>query len=189
MRIVHSLMLAVLLMLCALPVQAGERENCFLTASTQYNLDPWLLVAIARVESRMRPDAVRKYPDGSEDIGLMQINSLWLPQLARYGIGRQELLHHCTSIRVAAWMIATHFFRYGKNWQAFGRYHSATPSIQARWVGLVASELRAEHPNFSELDASLKNLAALPAARTANATQPAAALLMLLAQETRAAAN
>ena len=155
MRIVHSLMLAILLTLCALPAQAEERENCFLTASTQYNLDPWLLVAIARVESRMRPDAVRKYPDGSEDIGLMQINSLWLPQLARYGIGRQELLHHCTSIRVAAWMIATHFFRYGKSWQAFGRYHSTTPSIQARWVRLVVSELRAEHPDFSGLDASL----------------------------------
>lgn len=127
---------------------ATEKENCFHTASIKYQLDPWLLVAIARVESTMQPAAHRKYDDGSEDIGLMQINSVWLPTLARHGITRADLFHHCTSIHVAAWILATQLYRYGKSWHTVGRYHSTTPAKNAAWVARVVSRLRAEHPNF-----------------------------------------
>ena len=150
-----SAVLAAGLMPSAAHALAEERENCFHTASVKYQLDPWLLVAIARVESRMRPDAHRKYDDGSEDIGLMQINSVWLPALARHGIGRADLFNHCTSIHVAAWILATQLYRYGKTWQVVGRYHSATPAKNAAWVALVMSRLREEHPNFAQLNEGL----------------------------------
>ena len=150
-----SAVLAAVLMLSATCALAEDRENCFHTASVKYQLDPWLLVAIARVESRMRPDAHRKYDDGSEDIGLMQINSVWLPALARLGIGRADLFNHCTSIHVAAWILATQLYRYGKTWQVVGRYHSTTPSKNAAWVALIMSRLREEHPNFAQLNEGL----------------------------------
>lgn len=150
-----SAVLAAGLMPSAAHALAEERENCFHTASVKYQLDPWLLVAIARVESRMRPDAHRKYDDGSEDIGLMQINSVWLPALARHGIGRADLFNHCTSIHVAAWILATQLYRYGKTWQVVGRYHSTTPAKNAAWVALVMSRLREEHPNFAQLNEGL----------------------------------
>lgn len=150
-----SAVFATVLMLGAIDALAEERENCFHTASVKYQLDPWLLVAIARVESRMRPDAHRKYDDGSEDIGLMQINSVWLPALAQHGIARADLFNHCTSIHVAAWILATQLYRYGKSWQVVGRYHSATPSKNAAWVALVVNRLREEHPNFAQLNEGL----------------------------------
>jgi soluble lytic murein transglycosylase-like protein len=150
--------------------QAQEAENCFHTASVKYQLDPWLLVAIARVESTMQPDAHRKYDDGSEDIGLMQINSIWLPALARHGIERADLFHHCTSIHVAAWILATQLYRYGKSWHTVGRYHSTTPAKNAAWVARVASRLRAEHPNFARL-----NQALMPAAKPLVPTTSASA--------------
>ena len=90
-----TVLLALSLLTAANPAAAAERENCFHTASVKYRLDPWLLVAIARVESTMRPDAHRKYDDGSEDIGLMQINSVWLPAPAQHGIGRAGDDTHC----------------------------------------------------------------------------------------------
>ena len=102
-----------------------------------------------------RSDAHRKYDDGSEDIGLMQINSVWLPALARHGIGRADLFNHCTSIHVAAWILATQLYRYGKAWQVVGRYHSTTPSKNAAWVALLMSRLREEHPNFAQLNEGL----------------------------------
>ena len=150
-----SAVLAAGLMPSAAHALAEERENCFHTASVKYQLDPWLLVAIARVESRMRPDAHRKYDDGSEDIGLMQINSVWLPALARHGIARADLFNHCTSIHVAAWILATQLYRYGKTWQVVGRYHSTTPAKNAVWVALIMTRLREEHPNFAQLNEGL----------------------------------
>ena len=156
--------------------QASEKENCFHTASVKYQLDPWLLVAIARVESRMQPDALRKYDDGSEDIGLMQINSLWLPKLAQHGIARADLFHHCTSIHVAAWIVATQLFRYGKSWHSIGRYHSATPARNTAWVALVASRLRAEHPNFALFNQGLAAVVQKMVTPAASSTAPSVAI-------------
>ena len=153
-------LLATLLLTSAGAASAQEPENCFHTASVKYQLDPWLLVAIARVESRMQPDAYRKYEDGSEDIGLMQINSVWLPALARHGIVRADLFNHCTSIHVGAWILATQLYRHGKSWYTVGRYHSTTPAKNAAWVARVVSRLRTEHPNFALFGQALTPAAA-----------------------------
>ena len=40
--------------------------------------------------------------DGSRDIGLMQINSSWLPTLVGHGINDHHLFDACTSIHVGA---------------------------------------------------------------------------------------
>ena len=93
--VLAPVLLTVFLLAAANSAAAEEQENCFHPASVKYQLDPWLLVAIARVESTMRPDAHRKYDDGSEDIGLMQINSVWLPAPAQHGIDRAGDDTHC----------------------------------------------------------------------------------------------
>ena len=58
-----------------------------------------LLYAIASAESSLDARAINRNRDGSHDIGLMQINSMHLPDLARQGITRQRLLDEpCLSI-------------------------------------------------------------------------------------------
>ena len=49
------------------------------------------LYAIARTESALDPQAVGRNRNGTRDIGLMQINSAWLPTLAAHGIGERDL--------------------------------------------------------------------------------------------------
>ena len=172
-----TVLLAISLLTAANSAAAAERENCFHSASVKYQLDPWLLVAIARVESTMRPDAQRKNDDGSEDIGLMQINSVWLPALAQHGIGRADLFNHCTSIQVAAWILATQLYRYGKSWQTVGRYHSTIPEKNAAWVARVVSHLRTEHPDFAQFNRALgaapPPAPATPLTSTPNSNSPA----------------
>ena len=62
--------------------------TCWEEASRLYGIPVKMLKAVARTESGFNAKALHRNPDGSRDIGLMQINSSWLPALARYGIER-----------------------------------------------------------------------------------------------------
>jgi soluble lytic murein transglycosylase-like protein len=48
-----------------------------LQIATNYNLPPYLLVAIAEVESEWNVEAIHVNNDGTIDRGLMQLNSSW----------------------------------------------------------------------------------------------------------------
>ena len=56
----------------------------------RYRVNGALLHAIARTESGLNPHAIGRNPNGSRDIGLMQINSAWFSTLATYGISERE---------------------------------------------------------------------------------------------------
>ena len=59
--------------------------------------------------------AINRNRDGSHDIGLMQINSMHLPDLARQGITRQRLLDEpCLSIDVGASILSGFIRRHGR---------------------------------------------------------------------------
>lgn len=55
------------------------------------------------------------------------INSVHLPELAKFGIGASDLLDACKSIYVAAWHLRKKMTKYGNNYKAVGAYHSETP--------------------------------------------------------------
>ena len=52
----------------------------------------------------------------------MQINSIHLPALARYGISREHLFDPCTSQQVGAWILADCIRRFGAIWKSVGCY-------------------------------------------------------------------
>jgi soluble lytic murein transglycosylase-like protein len=114
--------LGLLLFAIGLPVQA-----CWQDAEARYGIDARLLHAIAQQESSLNPHAVNRSqiaPADSVDIGLMQINSRWLPILARHGISESDLLNPCTNIQVGAWILAQSFLRHGPTWEAVGAYNA-----------------------------------------------------------------
>ena len=110
---------------------------CFDHAALRYGMDSALLKAIAQVESGGNPRAVGKNADGSEDLGLMQINSLWLPKLAKYGIARQDLFDPCTNVQVGAWVLSQKIHRYGKTWRAVGAYNAGAERKREVYVRRV----------------------------------------------------
>ncbi len=76
--------------------------DCFFTAGGRYGVDPYLLASIAKVESSLNPKAINTNADGSQDYGLMQINSYWVK---KYKIPREWLFNACYNIHMGAMVL------------------------------------------------------------------------------------
>lgn len=127
---------AAIWMLAALPAHA-----CWDAAAVRYGVSSELLYAIARTESALDSQAIGRNPNGTRDIGLMQINSAWLPTLATHGIGEHELLEPCTNIQVGAWILAGNLQRLGYTWDAVGAYHSAIPTRRRAYAERIYRQM------------------------------------------------
>lgn len=121
--------------------------TCYDQAGDYYGVSPDLLRAIATVESNQDPRAVNVNRDGSRDIGLMQINELWLPKLSRMGISEDDLWDACVSTFVGAWVLVQNVAHYGPSWEAVGAYNAgkretaAARANRARYIERVKEAL------------------------------------------------
>ena len=114
---------------------------CFDLAAQRYNVSPVLLQAIAQHESGGRATAINRNTNGSRDIGLMQINSMWLPTLARHGIAERDLFDPCVNTLVGAWILSNNFARWGYTTQGLGAYNAASPALRERYAAQVLQRL------------------------------------------------
>ena len=103
-------------------------ESCWESAAQRYGVNASILHAIAMTESAMNIRALNRNANGSVDVGLMQINSLWFPRLAEMGIEPEDLWDECTSVHVGAWVLAGYIRRFGYNWRAVGAYNAGPSS-------------------------------------------------------------
>lgn len=101
---------------------------------TEYGVSPYILYGIARVESRLNPQAINtKNRNGSVDRGLMQINSVHLPVLEKSGITANTLMEDsCANLRTGAWVMAKNIAKHGNTWKAVGKYNPGDPNYAAK---------------------------------------------------------
>lgn len=143
MRTLHvaiSVVIGLLMSYSALSV-AGDTK-CFKQASFRYGVPEALLRAISHVESGGNPFVTNINKNGSIDIGHMQVNSYWLPTLAKYGITQSQLMDACTNTQVGAWILASNIARMGYRWEAIGAYNARNPIKAAIYTRKVAAALR-----------------------------------------------
>ena len=120
----------------------AHATDCFDAAAAYQHVNPMVLRAIAWQESHNRADATHVNANGSVDYGVMQINTIHLSTLARYGIGREALMSPCKNIYIAAWQLRRMILKYGNTWAAVGAYHSATPALRDQYARQISGILR-----------------------------------------------
>ena len=133
--------------------QAGQTD-CVELAADKYGVPVSLVEAILKVEGGRVGQAVRN-SNGTEDLGPMQINTIWLPRLAPYGITRRQLQHdRCINILAGSWILARQL-QTAKNmegpverrvWWGIGAYHSRTPQHNVKYALKVWRALRTAPP-------------------------------------------
>ncbi len=108
---------------------------CMALVAQIYSLPPRVLPSIQAVEGG-GPGVMHRNTDGSIDLGVMQINTLWLPALSRYtrldpDEVRNRLLHRpCFNIAAAGLILRTYLDETrGDLMLAIGNYHSHTPLL------------------------------------------------------------
>jgi len=121
----------------------NAKADCFDDAAKLHKVRPTILRAIAKVESNFNERAVGHNNNGTRDIGLMQINSIHLPVLRKFGISEAHLYDGCTSVYIGAWIYKQNIEIYGDTWDAVGAYNSRTPYYRDIYARKVYLALRA----------------------------------------------
>jgi hypothetical protein len=121
--------------------------SCMLMTAHFYGLPPRVLPTIQAVEGG-RPGLVHPNADGSADLGLMQINTLWVVPIAHVLHETEaqvavRLIHDaCFSIAAAGDILKLHYLERHDWMMAIGDYHSRTPPLNYSYQQMV--RLRAE---------------------------------------------
>ncbi len=119
---------------------------CIMLASSTYNVPPAVMIGILNVEGGRIGQEVRN-TNGSYDLGPMQVNTIWVPQLASawrvdYRRAKTALRDDgCLNVKVAAWILKQKIESTGSLYGGIAHYHSATPWRGHKYAAKVVSVL------------------------------------------------
>ncbi|ALU89605.1 soluble lytic murein transglycosylase protein [Herbaspirillum rubrisubalbicans M1] len=122
----------------------GLAHACWEQVANWYGVNVHLLYAIAKTESNLNPLARNQNKNGSYDIGLMQINSAWLPTLKKYGIDESRLRDPCVNLQVGAWILSQNMQKMGPTWEAVGAYNARNPKLRIEYARRVYRNIPTE---------------------------------------------
>jgi len=120
---------------------------CMFLAAQTYSVPPAVLFGIYQVEGGRIGQEVGPNRNGSYDLGPMQINTLWIPELAKHwGVSNDTARKWlrddpCTNVGVAAWILRGHMDETGDLAQAISHYHSRTPRYGTAYRTRVISSM------------------------------------------------
>ncbi len=112
--------------------------TCIFLAAENYSVPPAVLMGIMKVEGGKIGQQV-KNTNGSYDLGPMQINTIWLPELAKHWKVSKSTAKKwvkddgCTNVGVAAWILRKKASDAGSIYTGIAHYHSKTPSLGTKY--------------------------------------------------------
>ena len=121
---------------------------CLLFAAHTYQVPPQALIAIMHVEGGHVGQAVGPNQNGSYDLGPMQVNTRWVPELAQiWGTNNLTAMHRvrdngCVNVHVAAWILRQRVNETGNLYRGIAAYHSFTPVHGAAYLQKIVVALR-----------------------------------------------
>lgn len=120
----------------------NKYDEYFQYYGDKYNVSYFLLKAVAATENEsMNPFALRHNTNGTRDIGLMQINTLWIKELPEMQLTEAKLYQVETNIEVAAIILSRLIKEKGYSWHTIGMYHSKTPKYKMVWLNRIKKNI------------------------------------------------
>jgi soluble lytic murein transglycosylase-like protein len=122
---------------------------CLLLAAQTYEVPAAVMVGIMQVEGGRVGQQVSN-TNGTYDLGPMQINTVWVPDLADYwGVNEQTAKRWirddpCTNMGVSAWILRRHLNETGSLSTAIAYYHSRTPHLGHNYRNKVIRAMRSK---------------------------------------------
>lgn len=120
---------------------------CIFAAAQTYAVPPSVILGVLHVEGG-KPGMASRNTNGTYDLGPMQINTIWVPQLARYWrvpeatALRMVRDNACVNIGVGAWILRSKMNQTGSLYRGIAHYHSATPEIGGRYRDKVMTAMQ-----------------------------------------------
>jgi hypothetical protein len=119
-------------------MEAKVLAACLMLASQTYEVPPAVMLGLYKAEGGQVGQQVPN-KNGSHDLGPMQINTIWIPELAEsWGVSQNTAAKWvrddaCTNMGVAAWILKNHMIETGDIKQAIAHYHSRTPRYGSKY--------------------------------------------------------
>lgn len=119
---------------------------CLMLSAQTFHVPPSVMIGIMQVEGGRVGQEVAD-ANGTYDLGPMQINTIWLPELARYwGVDQRTARtwvrdNGCVNMHVAAWILRRQLDRTSDLRTAIAWYHSATPGVGDRYAAKVVQAM------------------------------------------------
>lgn len=131
MLMLRKFIILLTLLLGSVQVQARTYEMCFEEASDAHEIPLIWLYAIAFTESSFWSESESNNRNGSNDFGLMQVNTIWRDEAERLGYDWEEVKNDpCTNIMFGAHIIRTNWVRTNNFSRAIGAYHAGLSQSQ-----------------------------------------------------------
>ena len=122
---------------------------CMALVASIYHLPPRVLPSIQAIEGG-RPGTISSNTDGSQDLGVMQINTRWVQPLAGYtrqpdaSVRARLIDEPCYNIAAAGAILRTYLNEEdGDLMQAIGDYHSHTRALNLTYRSKVTEAAEA----------------------------------------------
>jgi hypothetical protein len=128
-------------------ITAQALALCIFTAAQTYSVPPTVILGVLNVEGG-KVGMASPNTNGSYDLGPMQINTIWVPELASYWrVSEKTALRWlrddaCVNIGVGAWILRKKMNETGSLVGGIAGYHSLTPSIGSRYRNKVLTAMQ-----------------------------------------------
>jgi len=124
-------------------ITAQTLAACLLLAAQTYQVPPAVMIGIMHVEGGRVGQEVGPNINGTYDLGPMQVNTRWIPELAEaWHVDKQTAQRlvrddGCVNVRVSAWILSNKIKEAGSLYRGIAYYHSATPGVGTSYATKV----------------------------------------------------
>lgn len=107
--------------------------ECINKAAVQYHIPAIIIISVLRMENGHVGDAIPN-KNGTFDYGPMQINTIWLKEIKRYGYTKETIQYNaCANVAVGTWILSRAIADDKTLWKGVGNYHSHTNDKNAKY--------------------------------------------------------